>query len=324
MDFKKVITSIILLFSAASFSTELFSQAKKPTIMVVPSRQWCFIKGYYTMYDNFGTQEKMPDYQKAFDENPDLLLVVSKINSLYTDRGFELKDVNQTLSSINRGSAEDAAMNLDRQGSGKGIIAESMFDRVRNTAKADILIEIQWTINGAGPSKSVTYIMRGLDAYSDKQIAGSEGTGEASISSPLPVVLAEAVLKHIDNFNARLQAHFEDMFANGREIKLEFRRDGNWANNFETEFGSDELSFQIEDWLAKNTVKGRFSTEESTADKLVYTQVRIPMFDANQRAIDARAYARNVQKFLKAAPFNIDVKVVAKGLGYVQFICGIK
>lgn len=324
MDFKKIITSITLLFSVAFFSTEVLAQAKKPSIMVVPSRQWCFVKGYYTMYDNFGTKEKMPDYQRAFDENPELLLVVSKINSLYTDRGFPITDLSQTLSTINRSSTEDAAMNLDRQGAGKGAIAESLFDKVRNIAKADILIEIQWTINGAGPSKSVTYIMRGLDAYSDKQVAGSEGTGEASISSQLPVILAEAVLQHIDNFNARLQAHFDDMFANGREIKLEFRRDGNWASDFETEFGSDELSFQIEDWLAKNTVKGRFSTAESTADKLVYNQVRIPMFDSNQRAIDARAYARNIQKFLKAAPFNIEVKVVAKGLGYVQFICGIK
>lgn len=324
MDFRTIITSFALLVSVIFLNIEVKAQAKKPTIMVIPSRQWCFAQGYYTMYDNFGTKEKMPDYQRAFDENPELLLVVSKINSLYTDRGFILRDVSQALSTINRGSAEDAAMNLDRQSSGKGAIAESLFDKIRNTAKADILIEIQWTLNGAGPSKSVTYIMRGLDAYSDKQIAGSEGTGSASISSPLPVILAEAVLQHIDNFNARLQSHFDDMFANGREIKLEFRRDANWTSDFETEFGSDELSFQIEDWLAKNTVKGRFSTDESTADKLVYTQVRIPMFDSNQRPIDARTYARNVQKFLKATPFNIDVKVVAKGLGYVQFICGIK
>ncbi|MES2453964.1 MAG: DUF6175 family protein [Bacteroidota bacterium] len=317
---KKIFSSILLVLLAL----QGYSQAKKPTIMVVPSRQWCISKGYFTSFDNFGAIEKVPDYQKAFDENPDLLLVVSKINTLYTDRGFELRDLSQMLSSIGKGSAEDAALNMDRANSGKGAIAESLFDKLRNVAKADILIEIQWTVNASGPQKSVTYIMRGLDAYTDKQIAGAEGTGPRSISSDMPSQLVEAVLQHIDNFNARLQAHFDDLFVNGREIKVELRRDADWAKDFESEFGSDELSFQIEDWIAKNTVKGRFTTDEATENKLVFSQVRIPMYDDNQRPIDSRAYGRNLQRFLRAAPFNIDAKIVTKGLGYVQLICGQK
>jgi len=315
---------IYILLVGVLLAMQAYSQAKKPTIMVVPSRQWCISKGYFTSFDNFGAIEKVPDYQKAFDENPNLLLVVSKINSLYTDRGFPLKDLSQTLSSISRGSAEDAALSMDRENSGKGAIAESLFDKVRNTAKADILIEIQWTVNASGPQKSVTYIMRGLDAYSDKQIAGSEGTGPSSISSDMPSQLEEAVLQHIDNFNARLQAHFDDMFTNGREIKVELRRDANWSKDFESEFGSDELSFAIEDWIAKNTVQGRFSADEATENKLVFSQLRIPMYDNNQRAMDARTYGRNLQRFLRAAPFNIEAKIVTKGLGYVQLICGQK
>ena len=81
MDFKTITTSFAVLISVIFLNIEVRAQAKKPSIMVIPSRQWCFAKGYYTMYDNFGTKEKMPDYQRAFDENPELLLVVSKINS---------------------------------------------------------------------------------------------------------------------------------------------------------------------------------------------------------------------------------------------------
>jgi hypothetical protein len=316
---KKIITLIILVVALL----QGYGQAKKPTIMVIPSRQWCFARGYYTMADNFGVKEKTPDFQKAFDENPDLLLVISKINSLYTDRGYPLKDLSQVLASIRGNNAEDAALNLDRQAGGQGAMAESLFDKVRNTAKADILIELQWDVN-PGVQRAVTFIMRGIDAYSDKQIAGSEGTGPTSMSSPVPVLLQEAVLAHIDNFNARLQAHFDDLFANGREIRVDLRRDTNWDKNFDDDFGSDELSAQIESWLNKNTVKGRFSTQEATENKLVFMQVRIPMYDANQRAIDARAFGRDLAKYLKAAPFNINTKVITKGLGYVQLICGGK
>lgn len=317
---KKLLNILLLLFLAI----EGYSQAKKPTIMVLPSRQWCISRGYFTSFDNFGAIEKVPDYQKAFDENPNLLLVISKINTLFGDRGYPLKDLSQTLSSISKGNAEDAALSMDRESAGKGALAESLFDKVRNTAKADILIEIQWTVNSSGPQKSVTYIMRGLDAYTDKQVAGAEGTGPSSISSDLPAQLEEAVLQHIDNFNARLQSHFDDLFANGREIKVELRRDAKWAKNFESEFGSEELSFLIEDWIAKNSVKGRFTTDEATENKLVFSQVRIPMYDDNQRAIDARSYGRNLQRFLRTAPLNIEVKIVTKGLGYVQLICGQK
>jgi len=313
--------SLILLVQLALLG---YGQAKKPKIMVVPSRQWCIAKGYITSFDNFGVIERVPDYQRAFDENPSLALVVSKINTLYTDRGFELIDLSNTLASLKRNSAEDAAMNMDRASDGKGEMAESLYDKVRNAAKADIIIEIQWTVNTSGPQRSVTYIMRGLDAYSDKQIAGAEGTGPSSMSSDMPKQLEEAVLTNIDNFNARLQAHFDRLFADGREIKVEFRRDKNWSKNFESEYGSDELSFLIEDWLTKNTVKGRYTTDDATENKLVFSQVRIPMFDDNQRALDARAYGRTIQKFLRGAPFNIEAKLVTRGQGYLIVLCGQK
>ena len=314
--------NIFAILFLSIFCLQGFSQAKKPTVMVVPSRQWCIQKGYYTSFDNFGERERVPDYRRALDENPDLLLVISKINSLYIDRGFPLKDLSQTLSSISRNSAEDAALSLDRENDGKGAMAESLFDRIRNTAKADILIELQWNISKSGPQNAVTFIMRGLDAYSDKQIAGSEGTGKPSMSSTVPVLLEEAVLQHIDNFNARLQAHFDDLFANGREIKVEFRRDGNWEEDFESDFNGEQLSFLLEDWIADNTVKGRFSTDDATENKIVFSQVRIPMYDASQRAMDARGYGRQIQRFLRATPINVKARIVTRGLGHVMLICG--
>jgi hypothetical protein len=313
---KRFLPILICLF----FIQDLCAQAKKPIIMVMPSRQWCISKGYYTSFDRGGVMEKDPDYQRVFDENPDMLLVISRINTLFTDRGFPLKDLSQNISSIRTVSAEDAALSLDRESAGKGALAESNFDKIRNRAKADIIIELQWTVNKQGPQQSITYIMRGLDAYSDKQIAGSEGTGKPSISSPAPVMLEEAVLAHIDNFNSRLQSYFDDLFANGREIKLELRRDANWSDDFETDVKGEELSQLIEDWVGKNTVKGRFTTDDATENKIVFSQVRIPMFDANQRAIDARAFGRNLQRYLKT--LGVEAKVVTRGLGYVTLICG--
>lgn len=77
-------------------STVLFGQAKKPTIMIVPSDNWCLTNGYIQVFDNEGKVTKVPDYKKALQENSDLLLVISKINELMADRGFPLKNLEST------------------------------------------------------------------------------------------------------------------------------------------------------------------------------------------------------------------------------------
>ena len=50
------------------------------------------------------------------------------------------------------------------------------YEQLLNRAKADILIELVWKMNVTGPKRSVTYTLRGLDAYTNKQIAAASGT----------------------------------------------------------------------------------------------------------------------------------------------------
>jgi len=67
-------------------------QAKKPTLMVVPSDSWMEKNGYMTPFDNQGKIVLIPDY-KAAVRNSDLLMVIGKINELMAERGFPLKDL---------------------------------------------------------------------------------------------------------------------------------------------------------------------------------------------------------------------------------------
>lgn len=112
------------------------------------------------------------------------------------DRGFTLKDLQQTIKSISRNAAEDALI-TSKAGSS---IAESPLDQLRRQAKADILLRLDWTVNTVGPKSSITYNLAAIDAYSDKQIAGAEGTGKGSFSAEIPVLLEEAVQDHMDVF----------------------------------------------------------------------------------------------------------------------------
>lgn len=314
----KRLFSIALL---ALCSLAAMGQAKKPTLMVVPSDAWCKEHGYEQTFDNQGVSEQIPDYKAAVSADKQLNAVMSKINILMADRGFPLKDLQQTIKSISNLSAEDRLVRSKASGA---TIAESPLDRLRRTAKADVILEIDWTVNTVGPKSSITYNLRALDAYSNKQVAGAEGTGKGSFSAEIPILLEEAVQDHMDSFVERLQQHFDDLLANGREVVLDMRVFEGSEVDFEKEYDGYELNEVIDNWLADNCVNHRFSKSDATESMILYEQVRIPLYKANGTAQDTYGFARELARFLGAAPYSIPVKTVNRGLGRCLLIFGEK
>jgi hypothetical protein len=295
-------------------------QAKKPTLMVVPSDLWCKEYGYLTEFNNQGTKVFIPDYKKALQEYANLILVISKINELMADRGFPLKNLESILKSLENQSAEDALL-MSSEGAE---INENPIDKLKKVAKADIIIQMTYTIKSVGPKNTVTFNLQGIDSYTNKQIAGSSGTGAPSFTAEIPVLLAEAVVANIDLYNVQLQNHFDDMFENGREVILRVLTWNNWAHNLESEdFGGDMLSNIIENWVHENTVKNRFSTLDATENMMVFEQVRIPLFNEKGQATDTRRWAFNLKKYLMDK-FQIESKLMMKGLGQAQLVLGDK
>ena len=289
--------------------------AKKPSLMVVPSRSWCFQNGFLEDFNG----EKIPDYRRAFDETPELNLIVAKIGQLMSERGFDLKLMSNALTSLAEEKAEDMAMVSDETGAD---ILESNIDKLRKVAKADIWMEVDWLLNNMGFSRSVTFNLSGIDAYSNMQIANCQGTGSPSYSSELPILLSEAVSANLDNFNEQLMSKFEDWFENGRQITVEIKVFSDSEYNLESEVNGDELGYLIEDWMGENTVKSQFSTDVATSTMMKFSNVRIPMVLDTGKAMDARAFGRELQKMLKAK--EIRAKATTVGLGRLIVIIGSK
>lgn len=311
-----------LLLSALIVATGAFAQAKKPTLMVVPSDVWCNQNGYITEYDNQGTIVKVPDYQQALQSDMDLKLAISKINALMADRGFPLKDLEQQIKLINQQTAE---MNITTSKSGNQM-AESPTDRLWRTAKADIILELTWNLSTQGPKHTLSFILEGKDSYTGKSIGAATGVSTPSFSAELPALLEEAVLAHIDNFNNSLQAYFDDLFANGREVALDIRvfENNEKGIDLETEYNGLELSEIIDNWMAANTVQGRFTKLGASENYISYEQVRIPLYNAAGVAMDTEAFARQLRKVLQKEPYNIPVKLLNRGLGRTILVLGEK
>ncbi len=310
---------ILICLTVIAGILSAFSQAKKPTIMIVPSDNWCIQNGYIMEFDNQGTKLKIPDYKRALQESSDLLLAISKINELMVERGFPLKNLESSLKSMSGESAEDAML-TSKTGAG---VSESPIDKLKKVAKADIWMQITWSLNQSGPKKSITFILQGLDAYTDKQVAGASGTGQPSFSSTTAELLGTSILDNLDNFNSQLQKHFDDLFTNGREIVLRIKKFESFSGDLESDFGGEELGSQIENWVSENTVQNRFSTTDATENMMLFEQVRIPLYDATNKPVDARGWAKGLQKMLKDK-YQIESKLMMKGLGQASIVVGEK
>ncbi|MDR2765750.1 MAG: DUF6175 family protein [Tannerella sp.] len=307
--------SILTVWLVTGLSMMAYSQAKRPSLMVLPSDAWCKANGCVTTNDAQGVEIGVPNYQKAFET--DFSLVNTKIGELMTDRGFPLKDLEGALKVIQRRQVDEAAMGADGMET-----EESVLDMVRSRVKPDLELYMEWKVNRMGSKQSITFIMRALDAYTFEQVAAASGTGENALSNtPLPVLLEEAVLNHLNNFCAQLDDHFNRTLKNGRKVTLEIAlgKDNGLEKGLRTEFDDTYLSEIIETWVSENTVGGNFNTTTSSRTRLMFEDVRIPLYSIDDKAIDTGDWAKGLDNLLRKT-YQLDTEIDEVGLGEVKLM----
>ena len=197
----------------------LWGQAALPSIMVVPSDAWCKENGFLTEYEHDGVTSYAADYRAALVNSNDLKLVISLINNKMAGEGFRLVDLESTLKNLET----ENALNSVTMSSMGDALAETPREQMSRVAKADIWIEVSWNMNQEGPQKSLTFIMRALDSYSQKDVASAMGTSGKTYMVELPVLVEEAVSSYFYDFTGQLKSYFDEIIQNGREITLEVR-----------------------------------------------------------------------------------------------------
>lgn len=293
---------------------------KKPTLTILPSDNWCAARYFMTTYDNQGTEVKIPDYLTAFQQDSELPMVIANVGALLTDFGYSVKDAEQELKAITARAQED---NVTTSTTSRSYLSESPLDVLKRRVKADILLQIWWKVNKEAVGHSVSFTIEAFDTYTSKRIATYSGTSAAS-EEIIPRLLANTIRDNIATFDQQLTSWYNRMETNGREIVLTIRCWDNWDKNLETEFDDKELTDWIDEWMASNTVNGQYNLTDGTENFAQFEQVMIPLCDANGKALDARAFAVQLQRYLKKEPFLITAKVMIRGLGEAILVLGEK
>lgn len=317
---RRILLSLIIVL----MSVTAMGQAKKPTLMVMPADVYCSRNGYVMEWtDENGKIVTVPNFDNLFKQEDveDLRLVISELSKIMAERGFPLKDLEQTLKSLKQ---EELESSLIESSISRAYIKESILDKVKKSAKADIILDLDYTVMEKGPQRYIVFNLRALDAYTNKVIAAASGTGSPSASAPADLLLEEAVLNYMDSFCSQVMTHFEDMAKNGREIVVKFKVWDNMDVNFETEYDYNgkllELTDIISYWMEDNTVNHAPTRTDATENSMTFEQVRIPLYkerNGKQSALNARGFMNGLRNVLKKEPFLLENKIYERGLGEV-------
>lgn len=259
---------------------------------------------------------RVPNYQQAFQEDLELNPVISKVGELMTGLGYSLKDAEMELKNISTRTAEDNATLSKSSGAQ---LTESPLDMLKRRAKADIIIQVGWVLNEA----SLSFTLEAFDAYTSKRIATATGASQ-DYADDVPLLLEKAINKQIKPFDKQLTAFYDRMKKEGREIVLTVRTWDNWEQDLESEYDNDELLNHILVWMQENTVNQQFNLTDATENFAQFEQVKIPLKDDRGINIDARSFARGLQKYLSKSPYNITSKLMMRGLGEAILVLGEK
>ncbi|MDE6460232.1 MAG: hypothetical protein K2K52_05285 [Paramuribaculum sp.] len=314
--------SILAIIAFAIFFPimSLADEAKKPTVMILPSDNWCTQRYFTQSFDNQGTTVKVSDYRRAFTEDIELPQVISKVGGVLTGMGYSLKDAEMEIKSLGVKQAEDNAMSSKTSGA---LIAETPLDVLKRRMKSDIVLQLWWNITKEPAGKVVSFTLEAFDAYTNKRIATATGNSQPT-NGAIPVALENAVKANVKEFDKQLDKWYADQKKNGREIVLTVRCWDNWDNDLETEYNGEELTDVIQNWIRDNTVNGSFNLSDGIESFAQFEQVRIPLKDKNGKAMDARSFATALRKYLQKPPYDITSKVVIRGLGEAILILGEK
>lgn len=306
----------------AALAAAAAMQAAPPTIMVLPDKVWCNSQGYVSQVNANGRNRVVEDFDKAFLDS-ELKNVTTAINGLFQERGFPLKDFAAQSESDDDDDLFDEAFEGAQSGSE---VQSNSIDQILQKTKPDIILRVGWDVNKVGFQYNLSYRLEAVDAYSNKAVASvTAETAPTARTTPVSACLKDAAANHMDDFASKLSEHFNDIQANGREIRLLIRIIDNGSGlTFNNEYGGKELGQVIYDWISDNTVNHQFNERTSTRNQLGYDQVRIPLKDTNGRPMQAKQFVAQLQRYLASAPYSLSAENASPQLGIGRLMIGEK
>jgi hypothetical protein len=293
------------------------ANAQRPSVMTIPSDIYMnknkFVDNVTTID---GSTKVVPNYTKLFLEDRYMRIIMTAINSAFQDNQYPIKDFESTLKRLNNREIEMSVSERPSQ--------VSMRDMILSDARSDIVLDIDYFIEKTIKGESIVFTINAIDAYTSEPLASIPLSGVPGAGVQLSVLLKEAVVQSMPEFEAKLLNHFVDIRDNGRKgiVEVTLAQSCNFDLEEWFNYGGqeEELSFILRDIVKKNTVNSQFRVKTSTRTQMLFEDVRIPLVDDDNYPQDFETWANNkIVRPLRREP-GIIIKRETIGLGHVRLI----
>jgi nucleoside diphosphate kinase len=265
--------------------------------------------------NNQGVTSYSRDYAKSFIQDSELKFVIAEIESQFSNKGFSLENMEQTLKMLNNNNAMD-----EMEGIARDLRAELM-----NTAKPDYVIELDYELKQDPKSrninKTLTYIVKCMDVYTNKSVASitRANIGKTSENNDVPGLVKEDFSNSIGELSTGITSHFKDLLANGIEITLRLAVLNSSAVALDDDCGDEEIGERVVTWLKENTVNSTYKMAKNTETEMFFTNVRIFTQDESGNSYSAYDFAKDLKKGLKkGCGLSVSNKTQSLGDAFIQ------
>ncbi len=237
------------------------------------------------------------DIRKSLDVSNDKRQVIAQISGAFADKGFATKDFYANFKAVSQNAAFEDGVQTDLK------------SQIIQNSGADIFVEADININRANDGNSVRVVLKACEASTAKVLASKIGDSGKFYTSDIGKLGAKAVEKAMEGFLTTMQQSFDDMVINGRSIvvNISFSDMSDYDTTSEIGTSGDELRDLIEDWMEQNAYKNYYHIQGTTAKKIIFDEVRIPLKDpATGNNYNINKFARALANFFKNNGMTID------------------
>jgi hypothetical protein len=245
----------------------------QPSIMVIPMKK------------------QGEDYRQLLENGADKRLAISRVKGAFDSRGFTTYDFEAELKKV----TTLGAFNGDTQTDVKDAI-------VRNSG-ADIFVEVDIIVMRGQSGTEVTIILEAFESATGRSLANDDESSGKYYTDDIAKLAGKAIDGMKENFLNQLQLKFTEIVTNGRSVYIEFGLSQEATINFQSEVNTDGdlLSEVIGDWMKDNAYKNYAKRGGSTALKVVYDDVRLPLKDQETGLnYEIESFGRAIRLFLRS------------------------
>jgi hypothetical protein len=218
-------------------------------------------------------------------------IAISRVKEAFDSRGFTTYDFEAEL----KKGETAGAFSADAQTDEKDVI-------VKNSG-ADIFVVVDINVEKGQSGTDVKIILQAYESATGRSLTNKDASSGKFYTDEISKLAGKAIDVMKEDFLNVLQTKFTDIVTNGRSVYMEFVLAQGAALNFQSEVGTDGdlLSESIIDWMGKNAYKNYAKKGGSTALKIIYDDVRIPLKDqATGMNYEVESFGRLIRKYLKS------------------------